>query len=68
MLGANTLGPISGGAFNSAAALGLSAAKGFDSLGYVLKVVNANLLGGAAAAGVFYGFAPDQFNGYTSIV
>lgn len=68
MVGAITVGPISGGAFNPAVALGLSIAKGFDNLNYVLCVVIANFIGGAAAAGIFYLVAPDQFDGYQSIV
>lgn len=70
MVGAITVGPISGGAFNPAVALGLSVAKGFDSMGYVLSVAIANLLGGAAAAGIFFLVAPDQYSStsYSNIV
>jgi len=66
--GAYTVGPISGGAFNPGVALGLCIAKGFDNFSYVISVVIANLIGGALASGCFYLTAPDQFEGYTSVV
>ncbi|KAL7541975.1 hypothetical protein ACHAXR_011396 [Thalassiosira sp. AJA248-18] len=53
MSGAITAGPISGGAFNPAVALGLSIASAFSNLGYGIMVTAANLLGGVAAAGCF---------------
>ena len=59
--GAVAVGQESGGAFNPAVALGLSVAKGFDSLGYCFCAALADLLGGALAAGAFYVVAPDQF-------
>lgn len=61
LVGAFTVGPISGGAFNPAVALGLCLSKGFANLSYVLAVVVANLLGGLAAAACFYVVAPDEF-------
>jgi len=51
--GAIGVGPISGGAFNPAVALGLSISGGFSNLLYVIMVAGANLLGGAVAAGCF---------------
>jgi aquaporin Z len=60
--GAISVGPISGGAFNPAVALGLCLAKGFSGLGYALVTAGANLLGGACAAFIFYMVAPDQFD------
>lgn len=67
--GAIAVGPISGGAFNPAVALGLAVAKGFDNMGYVLSVMVADLSGGMAAAACFYLVAPDQFEalGYAEI-
>lgn len=62
--GAITVGPISGGAFNPAVALGLALAQGFANLGYVLTVVGANLLGAVAAAAGFWMVAPDEFNSF----
>ena len=61
MVGAFSVGPISGGAFNPAVALGLSLAKGFTNFPYALTTAIANLLGGALAAAAFYLVAPDEF-------
>lgn len=44
----------SGGAFNPAVALGLSLSKGLSNIGYSGFVALANLVGGAAAAAVFF--------------
>jgi aquaporin Z len=62
--GAITVGPISGGAFNPAVALGLALGQGFANLGYVLTVVGANLLGAVVAAAAFWMVAPDEFNSF----
>jgi aquaporin Z len=62
MSGAITVGPISGGAFNPAVALGLGLSKGLANMAYVVVTVVANLIGGALAAGCFYIVAPDQFD------
>lgn len=51
--GAITVGPISGGAFNPAVALGLSISNGFSNLTYGIMVAASNLLGAVAAAGCF---------------
>jgi len=56
--GAVAVGPVSGGAFNPAVALGLSLSDGFANLLYVILVAVANLLGGAVAAGCFKLVAP----------
>jgi len=62
MSGAITVGPISGGAFNPAVALGLGLAKAdFVHMTYIVVTTIANLAGGAAAAACFYMVAPDQF-------
>jgi len=61
MVGAISAGPISGGAFNPAVALGLCIANGVTDVAYVISTIGANLLGGAAAAAVFWVVAPDQF-------
>jgi len=53
MAGAITVGPISGGAFNPAVALGLSISDGFSNLTYGIMVAASNLLGGVVAAGCF---------------
>jgi aquaporin Z len=53
MSGAITVGPISGGAFNPAVALGLSISGGFSNLGYGIMVSASNLVGGVVAAGCF---------------
>jgi len=60
--GAITAGPISGGAFNPAVALGLSIAGGFSSVGYGLMVTISNLLGGLVAAACFYVTVPGEFD------
>lgn len=60
-VGAVAVGPISGGAFNPAVALGLGLVKHFWKIGYLLWVVLANLLGGIAGAACFYIVAPDEF-------
>jgi aquaporin Z len=52
MTGAFAVGPISGGAFNPAVALGITA-MGLASLGSLPLYLVANFAGGAAAAGVF---------------
>lgn len=62
--GAIAVGPISGGAFNPAVAVGLYVAKAsFTNFVYTAGVVVANLVGGTAAAACFYLVAPDQFAG-----
>lgn len=53
MAGAASVGPISGGAFNPAVALGLSVSSGFSGFSFALAVSAANLIGGALAALVF---------------
>mmetsp|Transcript_34343 Transcript_34343/g.83065 ORF Transcript_34343/g.83065 Transcript_34343/m.83065 type:complete len:222 (+) Transcript_34343:111-776(+) len=58
--GAATVGPISGGAFNPAVALGLSVSGGFSNLFYALAVSGANLAGGVAAAGAFRVAVPEE--------
>jgi len=60
MAGAITVGPISGGAFNPAVALGLMLAR-FSNVMYAVEVSVVNLLGGAIAAACFYLVAPDEF-------
>lgn len=67
MAGAITVGPISGGAFNPAVALGLMLTSLSDVM-YALGVALINLLGGALAAACFYVVAPDEFKyGYTTV-
>ena len=61
MAGAASVGPISGGAFNPAVALGLSISKGFSNFHYVLAVCVANLLGGILAAGVYSVVAFEEY-------
>lgn len=61
LVGAIAVGPISGGAFNPAVALGLGLAKGFQHLSYALAVCVADLIGGALAALAFFLVAPDEF-------
>mmetsp|Transcript_51833 Transcript_51833/g.60566 ORF Transcript_51833/g.60566 Transcript_51833/m.60566 type:complete len:234 (+) Transcript_51833:99-800(+) len=65
LVGAVTVGPISGGAFNPAVAIGLCLADCFENgtmgMQYLFTTVVADLLGGVAAAGIFYIVAPDQF-------
>jgi len=51
--GAISVGPISGGAFNPAVALGLSIASRFEGLSYALCVSVSNLIGGAVGAFCF---------------
>lgn len=58
--GAISVGGISGGCFNPAVALGLSLAKGATNIGYCALVAIANLLGGIAAAGIFFLVAPSE--------
>jgi len=53
MAGAITVGPISGGAFNPAVALGLGIANKFSVDVYVIGVVLCNFIGAIAAAGCF---------------
>jgi len=53
MSGAVSVGPISGGAFNPAVALGLSISGGFSNLSYALVVAGTNLVGGMVAAVAF---------------
>lgn len=53
MSGAVTVGPISGGAFNPAVALGLSLSGGLSNLFYALIVAASNLVGGVVAAVCF---------------
>lgn len=60
MSGAIAVGPISGGAFNPAVALGLSISKGFANFGYAFNVVIAELIGGVLAAFCFFLVAPDE--------
>jgi len=61
LVGAISVGPISGGAFNPAVALGLSMVHGADTLAYALQVSLANWTGGALAALAFWLVAPDEF-------
>ena len=65
MSGAITVGPISGGAFNPAVALGLSIAGALSNIGYGIMVTVANLLGGVVAAGCFKIIVLDE--GYQGI-
>lgn len=60
MSGAVAVGPISGGAFNPAVALGLSIAGGLSNLFYAVVVAVANLVGGAAAALCFKKVVPED--------
>lgn len=60
MSGAIAVGPISGGVFNPAVALGLSISSAFSNLGYGLIVTAANLLGGVVASGCFRMTVPDS--------
>jgi len=61
MSGAITVGPISGGAFNPAVALGLGLAKrDVIHTVYIASTVAANLLGGVGAALMFSLVAPEQ--------
>ncbi len=60
--GAITVGPISGGAFNPAVAIGL----GISNLSYTIEVIGSNLLGGAIAAGCFYIVVPKEFDDITA--
>lgn len=64
-VGALTVGEHSGGAFNPAVALGLCIASGFSNLMYCIMVALADLLGGAAAAWIYYMVAADQFSDAT---
>lgn len=61
LVGAATVGPVSGGAFNPAVALGLVLVKHFWRLGYVIWVVLAELLGALGGAMIFYLCVPDEF-------
>jgi aquaporin Z len=63
-VGAATVGPISGGAFNPAVVIGLGAVKDFWKLlhvGYGLWIILANLAGGILGAFIYYVSAPDEF-------
>jgi len=53
MSGAISVGPVSGGAFNPAVALGLSIANGFSGIGYATCVSLSNLIGAVLAAMCF---------------
>ncbi|KAL7517280.1 hypothetical protein ACHAWX_002214 [Stephanocyclus meneghinianus] len=57
--GAIAVGPISGGAFNPAVALGLSIAGAFDNLSYGFMVAAADLVGAAVAASCFRVVIPE---------
>ncbi len=61
LAGAITVGPISGGTFNPAVAIGLSVAGGFANFGYSVAVSVANLVGGAIAAALFRVVLPEEF-------
>jgi len=65
--GAVAVGPVSGGAFNPAVALGLSLSGGFSNLPYALMVSGCNLLGGVAAAGCFRIVVPSSGDGGTFV-
>ena len=65
MSGAITAGPISGGAFNPAVALGLSISAALSNVWYGIQVTVANLVGGAVAAGCFRVIVLDE--GYQGI-
>lgn len=58
--GAVSVGPVSGGAFNPAVALGLCAAAKFANVGYAIYVTIANLVGGVLAALCFTLVAPHE--------
>jgi len=66
MAGAITVGPISGGAFNPAVALGLAIADSLSVSLYVLGVVLSNLIGAVLAAGCFKLIYTDD--GYSTVV
>lgn len=61
LVGAATVGGVSGGAFNPAVALGIILVKHFWKLGYLIWVIIADLLGGVAGAMLFYLCVPDEF-------
>ena len=58
--GAITVGPISGGAFNPAVALGLSLADGLSNLLYAAMVTVSNLIGGTFAALCYHAVLPGR--------
>lgn len=60
-VGTATVGGISGGAFNPAVVIGLSVAKYFTNVTYMLWVVLANICGSLVGALCFYIVAPDEF-------
>ena len=62
MVGALSVGSISGGAFNPAVALGLNLSSGLSNMLYCALSVAAELVGGCLAAGLFFVVAPDEFN------
>lgn len=68
MAGAVSVGPISGGAFNPAVALGLSISNGFADFHYALAVSVVNLLGGVFAAGVFRLVIVEEYESIPSAV
>lgn len=59
LVGAYAVGPISGGAFNPAVALGISV-MGLSAFSNIWIFLVANFLGGAIAAVVFTGLNPDD--------
>ena len=64
--GAIGVGPISGGAFNPAVALGLSITSGMSNLMYALLVSASNLVGAIVAAVCFRVVLPSEFEPSTA--
>lgn len=62
MVGAFSVAPISGAAFNPAVAFSLSLIHGINKVAYMLWIVLAQAAGAVAGAFLFYLVAPDEFS------